>query len=106
MIMSNKDPLNNGGSDNRRVLFQKFCSQADGFQREDVITAAANVLMNAIRQDERSRQSAEKAFDELFGRMKAVLLDHYESGGRKKGVFPFHQTLHASLLINPNKFYS
>jgi predicted outer membrane lipoprotein len=65
--------------------------------------AAANIIINAMRQEHPTRAAAERAFDDLFGRMKALLLDHYDASGRKKGVFPYTQVVQPLLLLDKDK---
>lgn len=103
-MSQSKDPLNVLVPDRQRELFKRFAESANGFSTEDVIGAAANVLVNALRQAHGSRQSAEKSFDELFGRTKQILVEHYDTIGRKRGIFPFNQTIEVPLFANKNKF--
>src|SRR5947207_1230289 len=92
--MSNpKDPLLKSGPDYQRLLFDRLSKAADGFQGDEVINAAANIIINVLRQTHTTRDAAEKRFDELFGRTKTILLDHYDQLGRKRGIFPFDQTI-------------
>jgi hypothetical protein len=93
-----KDPLLLASPTAQRELFERFCRDASGFPTDLVIGAAANVLINAIRQSQTTRQNAEIRFDELFGQMKSVLVDHYDSVGRKRGVFPFPQVIDMALF--------
>ncbi len=58
-----------------------------------MIGATVNILVNAIRQSQPTRGQAEARFDELFGRTKQVLLDHYDALGRKRGIFPYDQVV-------------
>lgn len=91
-----KDPLHKAAAapDAARELFGAFSKVAHGFARADAITAAVNVLVNAIRQDHPTRLGAERAFDELFGRTKNILLEqHYDMVGKRRNIFPFHQTM-------------
>jgi hypothetical protein len=91
-----KDPLHQptAGPDAARELFSAFSKVAHGFSRADAIMAAANILLNAIRQENPTRIGAERAFDELLGRSKNVLLEHhYDLTGKRRNIFPFHQTM-------------
>ena len=81
-----------------RELFKRFCASADGLPINAIIDAAANLIINSMRQSHGTRVNAEKAFDELFGRMKALLFEHYNGDGRKKGVFPFDQSIEMPFL--------
>lgn len=96
--MTVKDPLVLSTSNGQRELFDRMSRAADGFTAEDVIGAAANMLINAVRQSQPTRAGAEARFDELFGRSKQVLVDHYDSLGRKRGIFPFDQIIEVSKL--------
>lgn len=70
-----------------------FSALCDGHPSEDVANAAANLIVNVVRQGCPQRAGAERAFDKLFGRAKALLMDHYDAAGRKKGIFPFDQVV-------------
>lgn len=85
--------------DNARELFNQFSQISHGFSTLDVVNAALNVLVNAIRQAEPTRQGAERVWDECVARSKGVLLDGYNSAGRKKGIYPYTQTLIANRAI-------
>lgn len=100
MTEPTKDPMLLATPDHAQELFKRFGQVANGFQRDDVVNAAVNILVNAIRQHCRTRQQAEQAFDELFGRTKQVLVDHYDQLGRKRGIFPFDQVIE----MPPNDF--
>ena len=90
-----KDPLR-GVPDNQRELFTRLSQACEGFNMLEVRGAASNLIVNAIRQLHPTRDKAEAAFDEMFGKAKQMLMEHYDSTGRKKGIFPFDQVLHAS----------
>lgn len=89
------DPLlkRDFSSDNSRALFTSLSKCANGFNQEDVITAAVNLLINAVRQQSSNRTQAEAAMNELFGRTKAVLSQHYDWQGNRTNVFPFDQNI-------------
>lgn len=56
--------------------------------------AAANLLVNAIRQAYPTREKAAAAYDELVSKVKGQLIDqHYDATGRKKGLFPYNQVI-------------
>jgi hypothetical protein len=88
-----KDPLQVNSSHAQKELFDRFGSAANQFTTNDVVGAAANILINALRQTHKDRQSAEVGFDELFGRMKTILVNHYDMNGRRRGLFPYDQTI-------------
>ena len=88
-----KDPLLAVGSLQQRALFDRFSREADGFSAEDAIGAALNVLINALRQAHARREAAGRSYDEHVARAKGMLMDHYDSTGRKKGIFPYPQRI-------------
>ena len=102
--MSTKDPMLAATPDASRVLFDTFSQNASGFLREDVLAAAVNLLINAIRQTAKTRPEAERIFDEMFGTTKQMLVNHYDTLGRKRGVFPYDQTITVPFLEFQNKF--
>ena len=88
-----KDPMILATPPTGRELFKRFSATCDGFPNDMIITATVNLLLNAIRQAYPSREAAERAFDELLGKSKGVLMSHYDSFGRKKGIFPYDQVI-------------
>jgi hypothetical protein len=92
MLINPKDPML-AAPDPQLELFNRFCREANGFPADLAIGAAANVIVNGLRQSHGSRQEAERRFDELFGRMKSLLVEHYDMLGRKRGVFPYNQVI-------------
>jgi hypothetical protein len=103
MNQNPKDPLLKTGAHGARELMRRFSQVAgDGFTPEQVVDVAVNLIINAIRQSHTTRASAEKTFDEVFGRAKAVLIEqHYDLNGRKRGIFPYDQTIIAPRHIEP-----
>jgi len=95
-----KDPMNASGPERGRQLFQEFSRVATGHDQHVVTDAAINMLVNSIRQSCATRQEAERAYDEIFGRTKGLLLDqHYDPvTNRRRNVFPFTQHVHAELV--------
>ena len=93
-----KDPLLRATPDHARELFARFGQSANGFTTDDVVTAAVNMLLNAIRQRCKTQAEAERAFDEIFGRSKQVLFNHYDTLGRKRGIFPYDQVVEMPLI--------
>lgn len=92
--MSVKDPLRKYGAETQRILFDRFTKEAHGFSTEDVIGAAANLIVNAIRQAHGTRRAAELSFDDMTARVKGLLVEHYDASGRRRSAFPFPQTIH------------
>jgi hypothetical protein len=87
-----KDPLSQF-SDRQRELFERFTRDADGFSTEQVIGAAANLLVNALRQAHASRDGALDGFDQIAAKTRALIADHYDMMGRRRNVFPFNQVI-------------
>lgn len=87
------DPLRKSGPDQQRELFTAFCKVAHGFSTEDAIGAAMNVLVNALRQAHGTQAAALARLDELVSGSKGLLAQHYDALGRRRNVFPFHQTI-------------
>jgi hypothetical protein len=88
-----KDPMILMTPDAQKILFERMSEVCNGFSAEQVAGAAANILINAIRQSQPSREKASSRFDELFTNMKTVLMNHYDSFGRLKGIFPYPQEI-------------
>lgn len=87
-----------------RVLFDRLSRQCNEFPLEAVVNAASNVLLNVLRQRNATRNEAETAFNELFGKMKQILMDHYDGPtGKRRSVFPFHQTIYPDFFSNKNR---
>ena len=87
------DPLKNQ-DDTRRELFGRFSKAANNFEQRDVIYAAANLILNAIRQQGPKQKQAEAMFDEMMAHAKRTLLEqHYFPSGQRRNVFPFHQVI-------------
>lgn len=89
-----KDPLNKAGPNSQLELFKRFSAVSNGFPADFVISAAANMIINALRQCYADRKMVETRFDELFGKSKTLLLDHYDSvSGKRKNIFPHTQVI-------------
>jgi hypothetical protein len=101
-----KDPMLTSGPEAERKLFEQLGRVCNDFPREVVAGAASNLIINAIRQNFATRETAEKAFDELFGRTKSLLLDqHYDSvTGKRRNIFPFTQHIEIPLTIDKDGF--
>lgn len=98
-----KDPILKSGPDQQRELFNRFCREANGFSTEEVIGAACNLIINAIRQVYSTRQRAEARFDEIFGRVKTLLVGHYDQLGRKRGIFPYNQFIEPQHFVDKDE---
>lgn len=95
-IENPKDPLHKATSapHSGRELFKAFGKVASGFGIDDVASASANMLINAVRQKSPTRKQAQDFFDEVTTRARASLLqEHYNSMGKRRNVYPFHQKI-------------
>lgn len=87
------DPLRKSGPDQQRELFNMFCKVANGFSTEEVMGAAMNLLVNGLRQAHPTQAAALSRLDELGAGARALLASHYDMLGRRRNIFPFHQTI-------------
>jgi len=94
-MMADHDPLLDN-PDNARQLFQTFSQMSHGFSSLDVVNAAFNVVVNAIRQSASTRRAASEMWDELAARSKGLLMDGYDSTGRL--IRPTFRMRHAGLM--------
>lgn len=93
-LRNEKDPLRQAGPSQQQELFRRFTAAANGFSMEDVIGAAMNLLVNAVRQSNPTWSRAAERYDDWMGRFKTVLHNHYDSvTGRRRNIFPFSQTV-------------
>lgn len=68
-----------------RDLIDAFATAAHGHQRDAVVGAAANLILNALRQSHPTLGAAEEELDDLVARMKLALASkHYGDDGRRK----------------------
>lgn len=103
-LVNPKDPMLKGGPDAQIELFRAFAQLCEGKPLEMAVDAAANIIINALRQQNPTWQKAEPAFDEIFGKMKSLLADHYDSLGRKRGIFAHPQSV-VLPLVNEQTFF-
>jgi hypothetical protein len=86
------DPLQSQGAE--RELFEAVTRMMVGKPQQMVWQVSMNMLMNSIRQSVAKRTDAEAILNELFGRTKTVLLDHYDPvTGNRRGVIPHTQVV-------------
>ena len=89
-----KDPFHKSGPEAERELFVALSKASAGYPMELVIGATMNMLVNAIRQSQPTRQGAADSLDKVMARVKMLLLDqHYDATGKRRNVFPFHQMI-------------
>ena len=98
-----KDPLHKAGPEAGRQLYKELSGVCHGFGGDAVIDAAINLIITVIRQAHPTWSSAEKSFDEKYGRAKTVLKDHYDSNGKRKNIFPFDQVIVMPRFKDPKK---
>jgi hypothetical protein len=100
-----KDPLPKSGPTNQHELFKAFTAVAHHCPADLVLGAAANLLINAIRQSHPSRASADARISEINARMRGLLLDHYDPvTGKRRSIFPFHQILEVPHFADKDRF--
>jgi hypothetical protein len=90
------DPLHSDRvvPDRARELFGALSQCANGFSSDEVANAAINLLLNSIRQSHATQNGAARAFDEMAGRAKHLLLEaHYHGDGKRRNIFPYTQHL-------------
>jgi hypothetical protein len=99
------DPIANPGTESSRALFEQFVSAANGRSIEDVLSASINMIANCLRQNYGLRSEVEGRIDELFGRAKEILLEHYDPvTGRRRSVVPFDQVVRPHLVMTDDQF--
>lgn len=99
------DPLQSSAPDVSLELFRMMGKLAAGRPVEAIVNAASNLLINAVRQNAVDWRRAEVIFDEVYGRSKQLLKNHYDTQGRKKGIFPYDQVIRPDHYVDP-KFHS
>jgi hypothetical protein len=75
------------------ALFEQFSRVAHGYPADNVMDAALNVIVNVLRQTHDTRDKAGLSYDEFTTKAKSHLMECYDSTGRKKGVYPYHQII-------------
>jgi hypothetical protein len=99
-----KDPMIKSSPDRQRELFKQFSAVANGFSAEEVLGAAANMFVNALRQAHATQRGALDSLDRLTAQTKNLLASHYDAMGKRRNVFPFHQVLEATHFDDREKF--
>jgi hypothetical protein len=105
-IMTGKDgvdPLTKGPAA-AQELFKRYSKASSEFAHDAVIGAAANIILNAVRQSHPKRQDADAAVVSLLETMRSTLGEHYDGLGQRRSVFPFHQVVEMPLIKFKNKF--
>lgn len=93
MSIHRMDPINRVPTSSI-ALFERFSRAADGYSADSVLDAAFNIIVNSLRQAHNTRDKAGMSYDELTTKAKGHLMECYDSTGRKKGVYPYHQIIH------------
>lgn len=66
-------------------LIAKIGQLANGFQRETVVSASANIILNALRQEHPTLVAAQNQFEAMVVEMRAALADkHYDAAGNRQ----------------------
>lgn len=67
-----------------RTLFDAFAKASDGYQRDAVIGAAGNMILNGLRQSHKRLGDAEEELDALVVKLKRELARrHYDQSGAR-----------------------
>lgn len=99
--MSKQDPLWNAPG---QELFDQVSKVCSGFSADTVAMVGLNLLVNAVRQNRAWRSDAKALYDEFVDKGRHVLLQqHYDGTGRRRNIFPFHQVIEATPVVNLNK---
>ena len=99
-----KDPIAKSGPEHQLELFHNLVECSRGRTTEQVIGAAINLLVNAVRQSQPTRMGASMAMDEMTSKAHALLLDHYDSvSGKRRNVFPHTQVISMPHLIDRDR---
>ena len=76
------------------ALFEAMGACAAGHPQEEVLSAAMNIVLNALRQNVSRRDEVIYQANELFGRSMELLLEHYDPvSNRRRSVVPFDQVI-------------
>lgn len=102
------DPMVQATPKSELELFRRFGKEANGFTQEQVMGAALNLIVNALRQRHDKRKGAFEDYEQLTTKARGILAAHYDSLGKRRNVFPFHQTIEMPMFdarpkdIKPN----
>lgn len=79
-------------SNQAKDLMERFAKQANGYELDDVGDAAANMIVNLLKQKHLRLKAAEEELEDYIERMKENLkAHHYNKDGARKN----------SIIINP-----
>lgn len=91
------DPLT-AGPRSAQELFKRYSRETNGFPHDAAIGAAANIILNSVRQSYKNRKDADDAIRHLLEKMRSTLGDHYTSLGERRSIFPFHQVIEMPII--------
>jgi hypothetical protein len=98
------DPLLDTGPDKQKILFDAMVRACHGHSTDVVIGAALNILVNAVRQSAASKDAAERDYNEITGKGKTLLFQHYDSvNGRRRSIFPHTQIIEMPFLVDKDR---
>lgn len=89
-LVNPKDPLHQN-PDAEKALFDALAKVCNGFASEQVVGAALNLVVNAIRQANATDKGALNAADAAHAAIRRILVAHYDNVGKRRNIFPFHQ---------------
>lgn len=103
-VINPKDPLPKLQHEAGKELYKRFGNCATGFQTNDVISAAANMIVNSLRLVYDNRKDAEARMAEIMGRSSQALRDCYDgSTGKRRNIFPHTQHILAAHHLDKDK---
>ncbi len=92
------DPLKMGPEAGLEV-YKRYQRASIGFPYDLVTNAAANIILNVLRQSHKKKSKADDALRQLLERMRGVLDDHYDHAGNRRSIFPFNQNIDVGNVI-------
>lgn len=100
------DPLLKSSSEQQLELFKKLTKECSGQSAEAVIGAAINLLINAVRQAYPNLREAGARYDEVAGRGRQSLTEHYDGvTGKRRGIFAHDQVIAPPMLTDADRVH-
>jgi hypothetical protein len=92
MQINPQDPLLDAPK-TERDLWMEVGKVTSGYPAEIVMSIGINIVIDTIRQLRPTQKTALDAFDEVMGRVRSRLAEHYGNNGVRKNIFPFDQII-------------
>ena len=86
-----KDPQLDRTTPNGQEVFESVVKLLGGMPRELVREVAVNLLVNLVRQEDKSVSAAASSVDRFAHDAKVLAAEHYDHTGRRRGIFPYDQ---------------